>query len=216
MALLIVAGLGFAFHYQGGLDVRMIRDAVAGKPFAPLIFIVIHMLASLFFVPRTLLAIAAGLIWGLWWGSLWTMLGALAGSLAGFGVTRYLNAGFIKPEKLPRIGRLLDRMERGGWRSVAFLRLVPVMPHTPVNYAFGLTKVTVADYLFGSLIGLLPMTLFAVDVGTAGGGVMTGGRTTLVPALIGLAALGVSLLVPRFFRPRSSAGLASVVEPNKQ
>lgn len=204
--LVILGGLMLAWHYRALAQPQAIRAMLAGQAYAPLIFIGVHVVASLFFVPRTVLAIAAGLIWGLWWGTLWTMLGGIAGALVCFLIARYLNGGLFRPESLPKFGQFLQRMERGGWRSVAALRLVPIMPHTPVNYAFGLTEVSLASYMAGTAIGLLPMTVFYVDIGAAGGQALTGSGGWVMPTLIGLVALGLSLLLPklRFMRGRDA------------
>jgi uncharacterized membrane protein YdjX (TVP38/TMEM64 family) len=204
--LVILGGLVLAWHYRGLAQPQIIRNMLTGQAYAPLIFIGIHVVASLFFVPRTVLAVAAGLIWGLWWGTLWTLLGGIAGALLCFLVARYLNAGFFRPENMPKFGQLLQRMERGGWRSVAILRLVPIMPHSPVNYAFGLTEVSLASYLFGTAIGIVPMTIFYADIGAAGGQALTGSGGWVLPTLIGLGALGLSFLLPKlgFMRGRDA------------
>jgi uncharacterized membrane protein YdjX (TVP38/TMEM64 family) len=96
-----------------------------------------------------------------------------------------------------RIGPILRRAADGGWRTVAMLRLVPVLPHSLGNYALGLTRLPVGAYAFGSLLGQLPMTIAYVDFGAAGGSVFAGKAGWVEPTLIGLAALAVSFLLPR-------------------
>ena len=39
---------------------------IDGNPLAPLVFLVLHIVASLVFVPRTLLALGAGFLFGMW------------------------------------------------------------------------------------------------------------------------------------------------------
>ncbi len=194
---LVVVAIGFVWRERGGFQPDHLKALIAGNPYAPLIFLAIHVAASLLFVPRTPLSIAAGLLFGFWWGTLWAVLGAMTGSLAGFALARYVNAGWIGPERLPKLGELLARVERGGWRAVALIRLVPIMPHTPVNYAFGLSRISLGNYLLGSLIGQLPITVFCVDVGAAGGQVLTGSMNWVEPTLIGVGALALSLILPR-------------------
>jgi len=36
-------------------------------------------------------------------------------------------------------------IEQEGWRFVAFVRLVPLFPFNLVNYAFGLTRIRIAE-----------------------------------------------------------------------
>ena len=174
-----------------------LKSFIGGGVYAPLIFLAIHVAASLLFVPRTPLSIAAGLLFGLWWGTLWAALGAMSGSLVGFLLARHLNAGWIKPERMPKLGELMARVERGGWRAVALIRLLPIMPHTPVNYAFGLSRISLGEYMLGSLVGQLPITVFYVDVGVAGGQALSGSVNWLEPTLVGVGALALSLILPK-------------------
>jgi uncharacterized membrane protein YdjX (TVP38/TMEM64 family) len=202
-AILAIAGGALVlFEERGLIEPRNMLMLLSQHQWAPLAFLLVHVVASLLFVPRTLLALTGGLLFGLWWGTLLTMLGSMLGAAAGFAVGRYLHAGFKHYEPGPRAQRLLQRLERGGWRTVMFFRLVPLMPHTPVNYAFGATRVGWGAYLGGSLLGLLPSTLVAVSVGATGGEAIGGTANWLQPTLIGLGALVVSLLLPRLIRRR--------------
>jgi len=194
---LVVVAFGLVWRERSEFQPAHLQALIAGNTYAPLVFIAIHIAASLLFVPRTPLSIASGLLFGLWWGALWAVLGAMSGSLAGFALARYVNAGWIKPERMPKFGELLARVERGGWRAVALIRIVPIMPHTPVNYAFGLSRVSLRDYMLGSLIGQLPITVFCVDVGSAGGQALTGSMNWLEPTLVGIGALALSLILPK-------------------
>ncbi len=120
-----------------------------------------------------------------------------------FSVARYLNAGHIDAAGSARLRPILDRVERGGWRAVALLRLIPVVPHSLANYGLGLTRVRLGAYAFGSLIGQLPMTVACVDLGAAGERLALGRPGWVVPTAIGAAALAVSLLVPAVARRRA-------------
>ena len=205
-ALLLIAAGAFLFYAERGLiEPRSLLALMSHHSWAPFAFLLAHLLASLFFVPRTIMAIAGGLLFGLWWGTALTMLGSMLGAAAGFAVGRYLHAGLRSVEAWPRARGLLQHIERGGWRSVMFFRLVPIMPHTPVNYAFGATRIGWGPYLAGSLLGLLPTTLVAVSVGATGGEAITGTANWVEPTLIGLGALGISLLLPWLLRRRAAA-----------
>ena len=41
-------------------------------------------------------------------------------------------------------------IERGGWRAVALLRLIPIMPHSLANYGLGLTALPLGAYRDGA------------------------------------------------------------------
>jgi uncharacterized membrane protein YdjX (TVP38/TMEM64 family) len=200
----LVAGLVVAWQYRGALHPAAISTTIAQHPAAPLIFLLAHIAASLLFIPRTALAVAAGLMFGMVMGLVWATLGSVVGATAGFLVARYVNAGLIDPEAIPRLGPLLVRCEREGWRAVVAVRLIPVVPHSLANYALGLTRLSLGDYAFGSLLGQLPMTVAYVELGAAGEDVMAGKAGWLVPTAVGLVALALSLFLPRLLKRRTA------------
>lgn len=205
LLLLVAGGAGWMVAHRGSLDAEAIALTLAHIRGAPLVFIALQIAASLVFFPRTVLAAAAGAVFGLWWGTLWAAIGSLAGALAGFLLARYVNGGLVDLENLRRFGPMLQRAERGGWRAVAVLRLVPVIPHTLTNYALGLTRLDLGAYAMGSLLGQLPMTIAAADFGAAGETLATGKAGWIEPTLIGVAVLALSLVVPRLARSRVAA-----------
>jgi uncharacterized membrane protein YdjX (TVP38/TMEM64 family) len=194
---LVLAGAGLAWRERGALDAASIAGDIAQYPAAPLVFLAVHAAASLVFFPRTVLAVAAGALFGAWWGTLWAALGSVLGAVAGFLLARAVNGGLVELESLKRLGPLLLRAERGGWRAVAVLRLVPVIPHSLSNYALGLTRLDLASYALGSLLGQLPMTVACADLGAAGETLAAGRAGWFAPTLIGLAALALSVVLPR-------------------
>lgn len=197
LLLLVAGGAALIAVNRGSLDADSIARAVARVPAAPVFFLLLHVVASLIFFPRTVLAVAAGALFGLWMGTLWAALGSMIGALAGFLITRYAYGGIVDLEHLKRFGPVLRRAERGGWRAVAVLRLVPVIPHSLTNYALGLTRLDIAAYTMGSLLGQLPMTIACADFGAAGETLAAGKAGWLAPTLIGAAVLALSLLLPR-------------------
>lgn len=121
----------------------------------------------------------------------------MAGAAVGFALWRWIGEGQVDLEKMPWLGPLLEKAERDGWRMVAIVRLIPALPHSLANTALALTRIGWADYLIGSFLGMLPMTLVQVDVGVAGGQVLTG-RSGLLVSLVLLALLfGTSVLLRR-------------------
>src|SRR5206468_3241572 len=99
------------------------------------------------------------------WGILWAASGSVAGAVAGFLVARYVSSGL---GDFGRFESIAAQVERGGWRAVTVLRLIPVIPHSVTNYALGLTKLPLGSYAIGSLVGQLPLTIAYVGLGAAG------------------------------------------------
>src|SRR6516165_4782127 len=200
---LIAVACSMTLHWVSTLDPVTITAAIASYTAAPLGFVSVHIVARLLFIPRTVLAIVAGLLFGSQWGIFWAEIGSVAGAVVGFLVARYVHPGLGDLRGTARIGPILARIETGGWRAVALVRLIPVMPHSLANYALGLTRMPLRDYAFGSLIGQLPMTIACVDLGAAGEQLMLSATGWLEPTLIGLAALALSLVISANFRWRA-------------
>jgi uncharacterized membrane protein YdjX (TVP38/TMEM64 family) len=204
--LILVGGIAAAWRWRGTLDPLDLAALISSYPAAPLVFLALHTVASLVFVPRSLLGIAAGIVFGAWWGLLWTALGSVVGAVAGFLVARYVHAGLFERARWTRFAALLESAERGGWRMVTLIRLVPVIPHSLSNYALGLTRLRLGDYALGSLLGQLPLTVAAVELGAAGERAMRGAADWLWPTIIGLSALALTVLIPAIVRWRRGRG----------
>jgi uncharacterized membrane protein YdjX (TVP38/TMEM64 family) len=202
-------GIAAAWHWRSAFDPAALTGLIARSPAAPLLFLGLHIVASLLFVPRTVLALGAGLVFGMWWGTLWAALGSLLGAVAGFLLARYLGGDVAERAGWRRAAALLTRAGTGGWRMVAILRLVPVIPHSLTNYALGLTGVRLGAYALGSLLGQLPLTIAYADLGAAGGRALLGGsgwsHAVLWPTAIGLSVLALSLVFPFVLRRLRSA-----------
>jgi len=197
--VLIALGIALILTHRSALNPAEIKSTIGGTPLAPAIFVLGHVAASLLFVPRSLLAVVAGLLFGSFGGIAWSTVGSTLGSLAGFLLARYVNSGLIEPERLPKLGPLLVKVEAGGWRAVAMIRLIPVLPHPVTNYGLGLTRISLSSYIWGSVVGQFPVTVAYVEFGAAGNDALSGGANWLLPSLLGLGVLLVSFTLPKLF-----------------
>jgi uncharacterized membrane protein YdjX (TVP38/TMEM64 family) len=193
----LAIGAASVWRWRAVLDPTTVTAAIDRYPAAPLGFLAVHIAASLLFIPRTLLAIVAGLLFGIGWGIVWAASGGVAGAAAGFLLARYINSGLVD---FRRLGPVADKVERGGWRAVAMLRLIPVIPHSLANYALGLTRLPLGAYTLGSLLGQFPVTVAYVELGGAGERLMFGRASWVEPTAIGLSALVLSVLIPAIAR----------------
>ncbi len=214
LVLLIAAGVVLAWLYRDALDAPAIAATIRGYRLAPLWFLAAHLVASLIFFPRTVLAVAAGAVFGIAMGTVWATLGSTAGALLGLLLARYVNSGVVDLESMRRFGPILLWAERGGWRSVAVLRLVPVIPHSLSNYALGLTRVGLGAYVVGTVLGQLPMTIACVAIGSAGAAA-AGKGDWVWPTAIGVVALALSVVGQQFLSGRQSLAPPSLPSPSR-
>jgi uncharacterized membrane protein YdjX (TVP38/TMEM64 family) len=167
---------------------------------APIVFVALQVIASLVFIPRAFLAVAAGLVFGFWGGLLWASAGSLTGAVAGFLIVRYVKEDLVDLDALPLVRPILAKTEAAGWRGIVVLRLIPLIPHTAINYALGLTRLPLGAYALGSFIGQLPTTIVYIDLGDAGKRLMEGRAGWLLPLSLSLAVLVAVTFGPRLVR----------------
>ncbi len=137
-------------------------------------FIVLYALATVLFIPGTLLTLGGGAIFGVVWGSVYVFLGATLGAVAAFLVGRYLVRDWVarRIENNVKLGAIDAAIAREGLKIVVLTRLSPAFPFILLNYAFGLTRVTLKDYILGC-VGMIPATILYVYLGAIAGNLAT-------------------------------------------
>ncbi|WP_207459673.1 TVP38/TMEM64 family protein [Azospirillum sp. SYSU D00513] len=206
LIILALAGGAAAWVLRGGFDVGQLQEILRHHRAAPLLFLLFHIATSLMFLPRSAMAMMAGLIFGVWWGGALAVAGSVLGAVTGFLVARHVNRGMLSLGETARFARLVRRIEHGGWRAVATLRLVPVLPHSAVNYALGLTRIRLVPYTVGTLIGQLPMTVAFVQFGAASDHLLDGKPDWMLPTALGVATLVLSSLLPKLLPRLGESG----------
>jgi uncharacterized membrane protein YdjX (TVP38/TMEM64 family) len=133
---------------------------------APLVFMMVYAVGVCLFVPGTLLTTLGAAIFGPYFGFLYVWLGAMVGSTLAFFIGRYLGRDFAASLIGNRLGKYDETIERNGFATVLYLRLV-YFPFTPMNFGMGLTRVRFWDYFFGTALGIIVGTfIFTFFVGT--------------------------------------------------
>jgi uncharacterized membrane protein YdjX (TVP38/TMEM64 family) len=133
---------------------------------APIVFMLIYAVGVCLFLPGTLLTGLGAAIFGAYWGFLYVWFGAMAGAAAAFWIGRTLGREFSASLIGNRLQKYDDAIERNGFATVLYLRLV-YFPFTPMNFGMGLTKVHFWDYFWGTGLGIIVGTfIFTFFIGT--------------------------------------------------
>jgi uncharacterized membrane protein YdjX (TVP38/TMEM64 family) len=166
-----IVAIVLAGHRLGG-EVTAVLDRISalGRA-APAAFVAIYIAACVLFVPGSILTIGAGVLFGVVWGSIYVSIAATAGATAAFVLGRYLMRDWVarRIESNTRFRAIDDAVAREGWKIVVLTRLSPVFPFNLLNYAFGLTKVRILDYVAASWAGMIPGTVMYVYIGSLSG-----------------------------------------------
>ena len=166
------------------------------SPWGPIAFITIYILATVLFLPGSLLTLGAGFLFGPLFGSIYVSIGSTIGATFAFLVGRYLARGWVyKQIEGNEEFKAIDKaVADEGWKIVGLTRLSPIFPFNLLNYAFGLTQVSLQHYFFASWIGMMPGTVMYVYFGSLAGSLATLGteersRTTTEWVLYGVGLI---------------------------
>src|SRR6266581_1086720 len=170
--LYVGAGIGIVlalkyFHVQDLLKSALDWIGKLG-PWGPVIFIGLYVVATVLFIPGSVLTLGAGAVFGVALGSVCVSISATLGATAAFLVGRYLARDAIarKIERNEKFATIDRAVADEGWKIVLLTRLSPVFPFTLLNYAFGLTRVKLSHYVLASWIGMIPGTVMYVYLGS--------------------------------------------------
>jgi uncharacterized membrane protein YdjX (TVP38/TMEM64 family) len=127
---------------------------------APLVYLIIWTIAPSFMVPVTPLIIVGGMVFGPVWGVAYVILGATVGAVVSFLIARYLAREWIVSKMIENGFLSLDQIVgEKGWKVVTLSRLIPIIPFCVVNYALGLTRVSLLIFIIGTFLGIIPLTI---------------------------------------------------------
>ena len=174
-------------------------------PWGPVLFIAAYIVATVLFLPGSVLTLGAGAVFGVALGSVYVSIASTLGATAAFLVGRYLARDWVakKIEGNAAFAAIDRAVAAEGWKIVGLTRLSPVFPFSLLNYAFGVTRVSLRDYVLASWIGMMPGTVMYVYVGSlaraAGDRARTPAEWTLYAVGL-IATIVVTIFVTRLAR----------------
>ncbi|MBG6226650.1 putative membrane protein YdjX (TVP38/TMEM64 family) [Arthrobacter sp. CAN_A2] len=138
-------------------------------------------------VPKSVLSVAAGVLFGFLPGLLLVYGAALLGATAAFWLGRLLGREAVEKFTGTRVKTVDEVLSRRGFLAVVGVRLVPVLPFTAINYSAGLTALGWWPYILGTMVGILPGTVSFLALGAYG--LDFGWPATLAAAALGILTL---------------------------
>lgn len=160
--------LAFIYFYSPFttyLDINVIKSYIAAIPkdtttvCALLVFFVF---GSLCFVSVPLMVVTVNLIFS-WWQALGiSCIGLLLGSTCAYLLGRLLSIEFKKSSSSNALKLIKQKLNTDTLLAVTLIRISPLPPYSMSGFMLGSLKVNYPKYLFGSLLGVMPITLFSL------------------------------------------------------
>ena len=179
-------------------SVSEIKEKVDGfGVIAPLVYIVLYIMATVFLIPALAMTSLAGVAFGPVLGVVYVSIASVIGASVAFLIARYAAREMVEQwvARNEQLQKIDAGVEQHGWRMVMITRLVPLFPFNLQNYAYGLTRIRFFTYFFVSWLCMLPGTIAYVQVGGAlisGEGDLK--KTTFYLAIAAILIVLVSLI----------------------
>lgn len=162
---IVLALMGSAWVFDIGEKIEQLQGFIDGLGvYAPFVFLLIYIVATVASMPGTPLTLMAGILFGPLLGVILVSISSTIGAAICFLIARY----FARDSLLKSLqgNKLFDQLngmtETHGALVVMITRLVPAFPFNLLNYGFGLTGVPFLTYVFLSWICMLPATIVYV------------------------------------------------------
>ena len=176
--LFVVLGIALLMYFDVNEDVLRLLDWLdALGIWGPLLFIMIMMLVVVLVLPGVVFTAGAGFVFGVVEGTVCVVVGTTLGAALAFLIARYLFGERASQFVLrrARLRLVSEEFTPHGWMIVLLTRLVPFFPFKLSNYFFGLTQFSLRGFMGGTFVGIIPLSLHNVWLGSIAAGITVPG-----------------------------------------
>ena len=147
-----------AWQHRAAINPQRFRDWITQfGSVGPFIYVLLYAANTVTLLPPIgVLSLAAGLAFGPVVGFLAILAGAMIGTSLTFLISRRLGRGFVERRLKGKFKSLDEGLERKGFATVLFFRVIPLVPYEVLNYAPGLSKMAFRDYWPATFLGIIP------------------------------------------------------------
>lgn len=176
VALRVLAACGWFFVlvalgiyvWNGGSVIADIRAFIAQAPaYAFLFFLIAYAVRPIILVPDSVMLVIGGAAFGPLLGFLGGYIGENVSALIAFSISRFLGNKYASRSHIAFVRKLDAAVSRRGFRTLMFLRLIPIAPFDPINYGAGLTSMSYRTFIAGTALGVIPALAVYVLLGSA-------------------------------------------------
>jgi len=156
------------YIYNGGSLFSDIKQFVALYPkYSFLLFLLAYAIRPILLIPDSVMLIIGGATFGPWIGFLGGYIGENISALVAFSLSRFLGEKWASRSRIEFVRKLDAVVAKRGFKTLMFLRLIPIAPFDPINYGAGLTSMSYRTFIAGTVLGVIPALAVYVLFGSA-------------------------------------------------
>ncbi|MBE9037037.1 TVP38/TMEM64 family protein [aff. Roholtiella sp. LEGE 12411] len=209
LTIICIIATGLVVYLLGGVEPAQIQAWLRSAGiWAPIIFMLFYVVATVLVLPSTALNLTGGAIFGPVLGTIWTSLAAIIAAIVAFTFTRTVGREAVAKRLGGKWQAMDAEVRRGGLFYMFAIRLVAIMPYGLVNFTAGLTSVSFKDYVLGTTLGTVPGVLPFVLLGSYGLKALSTGD--LLPVVGALSLTGILVVAATWYRRRRTFPSKSV------
>lgn len=182
-------------------DKAQVRSMIAGYgSLAPLLYISLHAIAPVIFLPALPLTLLAGVLFGTWFGIAYATIGLTIGAALSFLLSRYLLNDWMRDKvKNRHWEKINDRIANEGWKAVVICRIFLLLPSIILNYAFGLTAISFRQYIISTFFCMFIIATAFTPIASSIFDLLAGEITAeLMAGVLVLVVIATIIIVTRY------------------
>lgn len=180
-------------------------DEIQAYSMAPVMIVLMFVVAGLVAFPLSLLIIASSIAFGPLGGFLYSFVGGLLSAVSTYGVGYYTGRKTVRKLAGDRLNRISKKLAKHGLLTIVTIRVVPVAPFTIINLVAGASHIKFRDYVIGTALGMAPgMAAIVLLTETIGKTIKQPNLThiTLLTATVGAVVIAGYVLVKWLMKKR--------------
>ncbi|GAC1326504.1 MAG: hypothetical protein NVS2B9_20860 [Myxococcales bacterium] len=193
LAIAVAAVLVALFVSHSPSRVRGFVDGLGAA--GPVAFVVLGTVLACAFFPFPAIGAASGLLFGTLAGSAISLTTAVTGGVLAFLISRVGAADPARALAGRRIRRAMEAVDRRGFVAVLELRIIPGAPRGAVDYACGLTRVSLGSYAAATALGTAPRAYAYTALGGSLGNLRSTQSIVALSLLVAIGVVGAVILL---------------------
>jgi uncharacterized membrane protein YdjX (TVP38/TMEM64 family) len=134
-----------------------------GGLFAPLLFISVHLLRPLFFLPVVFICVSGGIIFGVFYGTVFSIIGITLSSMIFYIVIQWMPKTSKRLMRMKK--KLIGKHTELTTTQISLLRLVPFIHFHLLSLCLIEITSDFSDYTRSSLLSSIPLALLYTSIG---------------------------------------------------